>query len=125
MKWIIIGFLFFINIRSFAQEHELIIRIPKQSESNIIKISRQLNCLEGVHFSGYVKDASCLLLRFNSAFIANKNIITTMIKHLNDKLKYKVIEGFTAYAVIDGQLKDPFLMNVKEKKKAVQINEQP
>ena len=117
MKWVLAGFLLFINFISSAQEQELIIRIPKQSEWSIIKIGRQLNCLDGVHFSGYVKDASCLLLRFNSDMIADKNIITTMIKHLNNKIKFKVIEGCTAYDVIDGQLKDPFLLKSTEKKR--------
>ncbi len=92
----------------FAQDRQLIIQLPLQSESNIFKIKNQLACLEGIHFSGYVKDASCLLLKYNTNLIADKQIITTLIHHLNRKVKCKVIEGYTAYEVIDGKLNAPY-----------------
>jgi hypothetical protein len=87
-----------------AQEKQLIIRIPNQTESSIIAIGKQLNCLEGLHFSGYVKNASCLLLRYDAATIKDVNIITTTLHHLNKKLNYEVVRGMTAFDVIDGKL---------------------
>ncbi len=101
----IILFLICLNLsNAFAQEQQLIIRIPNQTESSIIAISKQLNCLEGLHFSGYAKNASCLLLRYNTETIRDVTIITTMIHHLNRKLNYEVVRGMTAFDVIDGKL---------------------
>ena len=109
--WIFSALLFgSLNMVS-AQEMQLIVQLPLQSERNIYKIKKQLDCLEGIHFSGYVKDASCLLLRYNTSLIADKKIITTMIHHLNAKVKCKVIEGYTAYEVIDGKLKKPIAVS--------------
>jgi hypothetical protein len=103
MKWIVIALLFsFTELK--AQEEQLILRIPGQSEKNVMMISRQLNCLPGLHFSGYAKDVSCLLLRYDTDYIKNTEIITTTIHHLNKKLKVEVITGVTAYDVIDGKL---------------------
>jgi len=105
MKWIMIALLFaFTQLK--AQEQQLILRIPGQSEKNVMLISRQLGCLPGIHFSGYAKDVSCLLLRYNTDYIKNTDIITTTIHHLNKKLKVEVITGVTAYDVIDGKLPD-------------------
>jgi hypothetical protein len=100
-------FLTLMSCDLFGQEKQLIVQVPFQSEYNIYKIKKQLNCLEGIHFSGYAKDASCLLLRYNTDVIADQSIITTVIHHLNQKVKCKVIEGYTAYDVIDGKLKKP------------------
>lgn len=87
-----------------AQEEQLIIRIPKQTEWKIYTISRQLKCLDGVHFSGYVNDASCILLRYDASTIKDISIITTTLHHLNKKLKYEIVKGITAFDVIDGKL---------------------
>ena len=106
-RLVIILFLILAGKSIFAQEKQLIIQLPLQSENNIYKIKHQLACLEGLHFTGYVKHASCILLKYNTNLIADKSIITTLIHHLNRKVKYKVIEGYTAYEVIDGKLKIP------------------
>ena len=69
-----------------------------------MQIGRQLSCMNGIHFSGYAKEVSCLLLRYDKNYIKDVSIITTMIHHLNRKVKVEVIKGVTAYDVIDGKL---------------------
>ena len=94
---------------TFAQEHQLIIQVPVQSEASISKLHKQLNVVKGIHFSGYVKHASCLLIRYDSNLICNAAAVTHIIKKANKKIKCKIIEGYTAYDVIDGKLKKPVL----------------
>ena len=102
MKWFLV--LMLISFNAFSQEQQLIIRIPQQNEHTIMKIGRQLSCVDGVHFSGYVNHASCILLRYNKAIVKDEQIITSVIYHLNHKLRFEVIKGYTAYEVIDGRL---------------------
>lgn len=39
---------------------ELIVKVPGLSEWSVLKIRRQLLCLDGLHFSGYDVASSCL-----------------------------------------------------------------
>jgi hypothetical protein len=103
-KWIFAALLL-CTTQLKAQEEQLILRIPSgQSEKNVILIRRQLSALPGIHFSGYAKDVSCLLLRYDTDYIKSTDIITRTIRHLNKKLKVEIITGVTAYDVIDGKL---------------------
>ncbi len=93
---------------AFAQQKQLIVKVPPLNENNIITISRQMDCLPGVHFSGYASGVSCLLLRYDTSTVLDEIIITSTLHHLNKKLPLQIIRGITAYDVIDGKLPEGY-----------------
>ncbi len=106
--WKILIITLFCFNASFAQENnlysELIVQVPKLTEWKAFKISRQLNCLEGLRYLGYFKERSCLLFHVDAKKIADINIITTTIHHLNEKMKTDEIKGYSIYDVLDNKL---------------------
>lgn len=108
---------------SFAQSantyKELIVQVPDLSEWKVYKISRQLACLDGLRYLGYFKEGSCLLLHVDAEKINDPAIITTTIKHLNEKMKIKAMNGFTIYELLDSASPKTWL---KEKALAQQLN---
>lgn len=110
MKFIIAAFLILSSYSNiFAQDKQLILHVPQQNETSINNLQKQLNAMEGIHFSGYVKDASCILLRYSSTIINDDLVVIGLIKRFNKKLKCKIVKGYTAFEVIDGKYKPPFL----------------
>lgn len=111
MTMIRIGALLFtcmVWLNSFAVEdcsRELILQVPRMDEARVGRIQRQLKCLEGVHFCGYYIEASCLFIRYDPAKMKDPEIIITVIRSLNGKIKVNGVKGYTMYDVIDGKLK--------------------
>ena len=104
-KWLLIFSLLFSAKVIFAQEKQVIIQVQAQSENSISRLHKHLNNYSGIHFSGYVKHASCLLIRYDSNVICDVMMLTKIINKVNKKLKCKIIEGYTAFDIIDGKLK--------------------
>jgi hypothetical protein len=108
------------SVLASAQEttgwKELIISLPKLDDRCVYKINRQLACLEGLHFSGYYGPASCLLLKYDPDKILDPAIISTIVHHLNHKIKVQMIRGIRIYDVVDGKIDEP----MRPSKKAVQ-----
>lgn len=106
---IIIGFVS-CSTGTFAQMNEswkeMVIKVATLDEWGVYKINRQLQCLEGLHFSGYYKPASCLLLKYDPRKILDPAIVPVVVYRLNQKLKNKILEDITIYEVIDGKI-DP------------------
>ncbi len=103
-----------------SMEGELIISLPKLDDRCVYKINRQLACLEGLHFSGYYGPASCLLLKYDPDKILDPAIISTIVHHLNHKIKVQMIRGIRIYDVVDGKIDEPIRPSKKaaQKKKA-------
>lgn len=91
---------------------ELIITSPHLDSKIVYKISKQLACLQGLHFSGYYAPASCLLLKYDSTKIIDPNIISVLIHHLNYKMKVEMLKGTSIYDVVDGKI-DPKIERIK------------
>ncbi len=94
----------------YAQEtisyKELIVKVPDLTEWKAYKIQRQLACLDGLRYLGYFKERSCLLFHVDTKKIIDRTIITTIIHHLNGKMKTDVINGVTIYEVLDDKLSE-------------------
>ncbi len=105
--WKILIVIIFCCRISYAQENivyrELIVHTPELSEWEVYKISRQLNCIEGLRYLGYFKAGSCLLLHVDASRIANTDIITTTIHHLNKKMKTNEVKGYSIYDILDNK----------------------
>lgn len=109
-KWLLMFSLLLCAKVIFAQEKQAIIQVPVLSENSISRLHKQLNNYSGIHFSGYVKNASCLLIRYDSNTICDAMMVTKIIKKINKKLKCKIIVGYTAFDIIDGKLKSQQLL---------------
>ncbi len=114
---IVIGFVS-CTTGAFAQMNEswkeLIIKVASLDEWAVYKINRQFQCLEGLHFSGYYKPASCLLLKYDPRKILDPAIVPVVVYSLNKKLKNIILEDITIYEVIDGKI-DPASSNTPKK----------
>ena len=88
---IIIGFVS-CTTGSFAQMNEswkeMVIKVATLDEWGVYKINRQLQCLEGLHFSGYYKPASCLLLKYDPRKILDPAIA------IGEELTHGIKRGF-------------------------------
>lgn len=109
MKLFLFLFLFFLSgayahAQNNAAYKEFIVKVPNLSERKMNTICKQLSCLDGLRYLGYFKDGSCLLLHVDSKKIADTEIITTIIHHLNEKMKTDVIGGQTIYELLDNKL---------------------
>ena len=109
MKYLLLLFVFSCAIARAQNEvayKELIVRVPELSERKMNIISKQLSCLDGLQCLGYFKDGSCLLLHIDSKKITDTEIITTIIHHLNEKMKTDVIGGLSIYELLDHKLSE-------------------
>lgn len=93
---------------------ELILNTSPLSEWNVFKIRRQLLCMDGVHFSGYDKRSSCLLMQYNPDKIAGGFILLDIIKGLNKPMKFKEVAGYTIFDILDGKLKNTSISTKKK-----------
>lgn len=92
---------------------ELILDVPELSEWRVNRIQKQLFCMDGVHFSGYYKNARCIFITYDPLKMTNEDIVTGMISHLNGKLNVRVVKGYSIYDIIDGQRKTSHLSRMK------------
>ena len=99
---------FYVALETSAQDQsnwkELILKVPTLDEQGVIRINRQLACFADLHFSGYVKNENCILLKYDPKKIIDPDIIETTICFLNNRLSITEIEGLTMYEIIDGKL---------------------
>ena len=97
-----------VAMRTAAQDQskwkDMILKVPSLDEQGVIRINRQLACFVDLHFSGYVKNENCILLKYDPKKIIDPDIIETTICFLNNRLSITEIEGLTMYEIIDGKL---------------------
>jgi hypothetical protein len=103
MRFLLMLMVFFC-LKCSGQQQQLILKVSQLSEQSVVRISEKLNALQGVHFSGYVQHASCLLIRYDTQSVKNPAVIYKALYAADKKMKYTVVEGLTAYDVIDGRL---------------------
>ncbi len=97
-----------VALKTAAQDQtkwkDMILKVPALDEQGVRRINRQLACFADLHFSGYVKNENCILLKYDPKKIIDPDIILTAICFLNSQIPVTEINGLNMYEIIDGKL---------------------
>lgn len=100
---------------------ELVLHCPELSPVQVNTIEKQLNCLDGVHLSGYYLPARCLFITYEKDKIAKSSVVTSVLVGLNKKIKARAVKGYTIYDIIDKGLPPEF---TKVENKVISFSEE-
>lgn len=83
---------------------ELVLLVPELSEWTVFKLQNSLSKIPGVHLSGYCREQSCLLIRFEEKIIKSEQIVYAIEGIANIRDRISVVVGCNFYEVVDGQM---------------------
>lgn len=85
----------------------MVLLAPRLDENDINSIYKQLNALEGVYFLGYHDTYKRLMIKYDTSFVKDINVIITTIEHLNKNVCTDYDEQVKINQVVHDKLKIP------------------